>query len=431
MRRIFAVLIAAILLFNTVVFADEAVDIGGNNILAAFSVNPQFDGDLVVIKLSELSRASDLNFSYNTETGFLYAEDGRHRILIRELDENIEIDESAIKIGSDNGMQIAFPYSFKVFTYICRQKTEADPDRTILAPQDYFGGKDNVSAMAEATLEFNSGKVQLVLQDFGTSSQIIDSENIGGFLDDDLLLVNKNNTLRRDYTPSGLIYSKPVRGRSTVNLRLDSEAMLHLNYMLDSAYNQGISGLVITSAFRTFDKQTSLFNNKTTLLSRKMSRKTAMEEASKVVAVPGSSEHQTGLAADICSDGVGLIGNFGSTVQGKWMEENSWKFGFIVRYPKEKTELTGIIYEPWHVRYVGSVHSGIMKANNMCFEEYMEYLKKNKLISFSDSSGSNYAVQYIYKPDFDTAGMSLSLPGTSTWNISNCTRDSYILTIKL
>lgn len=431
MRRIFVVLIAVILLFNTAVFAEAAVGYGEKDILAAFSINPEFDGNYTEIKLSELSRAGGLNFSYNSETGFLSAEDGGYGIFIRELDENIKVDESAITIGNDNGNQVDFPYSFKVFIYIYKKSGEADPDRTILDPQGQYGGKGNVAAMAEATLEFNSGKLKLVLQKSGTSSQIIDSENIGGFLGNNLLLVNKSNTLGRDYTPSGLIYSKPVRGRSTVDLRLDRVAMLSLNHMLDAAYNDGVSGMVITSAFRTFEKQSSLFNNKTALLSRKMNRKTAMAEASKVVAVPGSSEHQTGLAVDICSDGVGLVGDFGNTVQGKWMEKNSWKYGFIVRYPKEKTEITGIIYEPWHVRYIGNVHSEIVKSKNMCMEEYVEYLKDHGMIYFNDSNGDSYAVQYVRKEELDNKGMALSLEENSSWSISNCTKDSYIMTIKL
>jgi LAS superfamily LD-carboxypeptidase LdcB len=250
-------------------------------------------------------------------------------------------------------------------------------------------------------------------------------------LKDNLLLVNKSNTLGSDYTPPGLIYSKPARGRSTVNLRLDGEAMLNLNLMLEAAYNEGIKGMVITSAFRTFDKQTSLFNNKTTTLSRKMNRKDAMEAASKVVAIPGSSEHQTGLAADICSEGVGLVSNFGNTVQGKWIAENSWRHGFIVRYPKEKTEITGIIYEPWHVRYVGNGHAELMKSRNLCFEEYVEYLNSKSVIHFTDSTGADYVIQYISQEDFKSTGLALSLPDDSTWTISSCTKDSYVLTIKL
>lgn len=431
MKRIFVVLVAVILLFNTSVFADEAFVDEERDILAAFSINPEFDGDSIIIKLSELSRASALSFSYNEETGFLYANDGKYGIFIKELDDNTKVDGSAITIRNDNGMQLAFPYRFKVFAYICRQPVETGLDQNILDPRSYYSGKDNISLTAEATLELVDGTVQFVLRNSGTSPQVINNENIAKILGNNMLLVNKSNTLDRSYLPDGLVYGKLARGRSTVNLRLEGEAIQQLNYMLETAYNEGISGMVITSAFRTFDKQTSLFNNKTTLLSRKMNRKTAMEEASKVVAIPGSSEHQTGLAADICSEGVGLVRNFANTTQGKWMESNSWRFGYIVRYQKEKTEITRIIYEPWHVRYVGNGHSEIMKTKNMCLEEYVEYLKDNSIIYFSDSKGDNYIVQYINREELDSKGMALSLQDNSTWSISNCTKDNYVLTIKL
>ncbi len=69
--------------------------------------------------------------------------------------------------------------------------------------------------------------------------------------------------------------------------------------------------------------------------------------------------------------------------EGKWIEENAWKYGFILRYPEDKTELTGIQYEPWHIRYVGLPHSAIMKEKNFVLEEYMDYLKEEKTISVS------------------------------------------------
>jgi zinc D-Ala-D-Ala carboxypeptidase len=429
MKKIFAVLLAAFFIFNTLVFADETADNGENGILAAFSVNVEFESDSVAIKLSELSKGSTLSFSYNPDADFIYAADGKYNISVKELDNNIEVNETALVLNDIKGRDMSLPYSFKAFVYIC-QGVADDSYNGVLDPQAFFSGKDVVSALAEVTVELIDDTAHFTVRKAGTSIYLIDKRSIGSNLENNMLLVNKDNTLGQTHFPSDMIYSKPSRGRSTVNLRLDKEAMKQLNYMLDSAYSEGVSGMVIISAFRTFDKQTSLFNNKTSILSRKMNRKIAMEEASKVVAIPGSSEHQTGLAADICSEGTGLTSNFGNTKQGKWLEDNSWKFGFIIRYPKDKTELTGIIYEPWHVRYVGSIHSEIMKKNNMCLEEYVEYLSNNKVISFSDSSGSNYVVQYINKQDFNTAGVTLSLPETSTWDISNCTKDSYILTIK-
>lgn len=428
MKKIFVALIAVIMLLNTAVHAEGTSDSGENGLLASFSVTPYYEAGFTSIKLTDLSVASGLSFSYDPGTSFLHGWDGSYGAYIRELDDNIEFDESGINIGK----AAALPYSFKLFMHMYTQGSEASEANRLLDPTAHYKGRSNVYAEIEATLEQASDKLRLVLRKAGAGSQWIDAANIGDLLSNNLLLVNKSNTLRNDYIPSGLVYGKPARGKATVGLRLDSEAMENLNSMLKSAYSEGISGMVITSAFRTFDKQTSLFNNKTNLLSRKMNRRTAMEEASKIVALPGSSEHQTGLAADICSESVGLIRNFGNTAQGKWMENNSWRFGFIIRYPMEKMDITNIIYEPWHVRYIGSGHSELVKSGNMCLEEYVEYLRDNRLIFFEGRHGDRYVIRYLDKEEFSsTEGMLLNLQVGSTWDISKCTEDSYVMTIRL
>ncbi len=419
MKRIVIFLIAVLLLFNTMIFADEPVDVFSEDILTSFYMEPGYSGDSTTIKLSELSRASGLEFSYNQDTGFLYADGNGYGVYIKAISGDVEVDETALVLKNCNGADMFTPYRFKFLTYICS-----------LDGTGVFNGKSNITTVLEATVNFGE-KVKFILRNLGTSPYDIDNENIEQFLNNDLILVNKSNVLDSSYIPEDMVYSKPSRGRSTINMRLNRQATLQLNHMLEASYAEGVSGMVITSAFRTFEKQTSLYNNKINLLSRQMNRKNAMEEASKVVAVPGSSEHQTGLAADICSEGTGLVSNFGSTKQGKWLNDNSWRFGFIIRYPLDKTHITGIIYEPWHVRYVGSGHAEFMKKQNMCFEEYVEYLKHNRIINYTDNNNDNYIIQYISRYDSGTEAITLSLPDDSTWTISNCTKDSYILTIKL
>jgi LAS superfamily LD-carboxypeptidase LdcB len=424
MRKVIVALAVVILLFNTAVFAGEVPGTGAEEILASFGVNPLFDGSAVLIPLSELSRSSSLDFSYDQGKGLLYASDGRYDISIMELDENAEINK--------NGIYIKEPYRFKVFINISLSSGQAVSANSLIDPQHYFGGKDNVAAIAEADLEFDSGYVKLVLGKVGTSLQLVETDNIGNSLNHELLLVNKGNTLDRSYIPSRLVNKRPVRARASINVALDGKAMEQLDSMLEAAYNEGVSRVVITSAYRTFEKQTSLFNNKTSLLSRKMSRKTAMEEASKVVALPGASEHQTGLAVDVSSEGMGLVRNFADTVQGKWLADNSWKYGFVVRYPGDKSDITGIIFEPWHIRYVGNGHAEIMKSRNLCLEEYVDYLRNNGITYFNDSKGDDYLIRYIEKDELNSeAGRALSLTEGSNWSISECTKDSYILTIKL
>ena len=102
-----------------------------------------------------------------------------------------------------------------------------------------------------------------------------------------------------------------------------------------------------------------------------MSYMDAYNLASQAVTVPGSSEHQIGLAVDIVTDGYTTLDEgFGDTPAGKWLYENSADYGFILRYPKGKENITSIEYEPWHFRYVGVEAARVITDNGMCLEEF-------------------------------------------------------------
>ena len=102
-------------------------------------------------------------------------------------------------------------------------------------------------------------------------------------------------------------------------------------------------------------------------------RSEAYEEASRSVAIPGTSEHQLGLALDILGSGYSSLNEgFADTKAGQWLAENCAKYGFILRYPKGKEDITGIIYEPWHFRYVGNPHALMISDEGLTLEEYLE-----------------------------------------------------------
>ena len=95
-------------------------------------------------------------------------------------------------------------------------------------------------------------------------------------------------------------------------------------------------------------------------------------EAARWVAKPGTSEHQTGLALDIVAAGYQILDEEQEdTAEQKWLMENSWKYGFILRYPSEKSDITGIGYEPWHYRYVGKAAAADIYRTGVCLEEYL------------------------------------------------------------
>lgn len=129
----------------------------------------------------------------------------------------------------------------------------------------------------------------------------------------------------------------------------------------------------ICSAFRTYSKQVELFNNDVRKYERQgMSEADAQAKTAESVAIPGTSEHQLGLAMDIVWTGYQqLDDNQANNDTQKWLMENCYKYGFILRYPKDKSDITGIVYEPWHYRYVGEKAAKEMHDENLCLEEWL------------------------------------------------------------
>ena len=190
-----------------------------------------------------------------------------------------------------------------------------------------------------------------------------------------LVLINQTNPLDPDYAPPDLTDLVDTRkdGRAIQQTRLYPAKALEA--FLIEARASGFANVTVTSAYRSYEYQAQLFDQEVEI-QRPAHGDKAAEAAATRVAYPGQSEHQSGLCLDMHN--LAAAGqNFGDTPDGKWLAENAHYFGFILRYPKDKTEITGIIYEPWHFRYVGRYHATKMYNLGLCFEEYWEqYLKK-------------------------------------------------------
>ena len=143
-----------------------------------------------------------------------------------------------------------------------------------------------------------------------------------------------------------------------------------LQEMFNEARRSGLSPIIV-SAYRTSEEQEALFNQKVNqFLDQEKTLKQDRTPAEKWVALPGFSEHQTGLALDINGE------NGTSQQVYEWLEENSYKYGFILRYPNGKEDITGINFEPWHFRYVGKQVAKTMYQNHLCLEEYLKQQKQ-------------------------------------------------------
>lgn len=183
-----------------------------------------------------------------------------------------------------------------------------------------------------------------------------------------LLLVNPWTPLPEDFVPGELV---PVQNDQAV----DARAYPDLQNMLQDMSQAGLSPL-ICSSYRSQERQQELYDNKVQrVMAEGASLEAAQAEAARWVARPGTSEHQTGLAVDIVSLSNQMLDETQeSTPEFQWLAENAWKYGFILRYPSDKSEKTGIAYEPWHFRFVGKEAAEEMHDLGLCLEEYLESL---------------------------------------------------------
>ena len=187
-----------------------------------------------------------------------------------------------------------------------------------------------------------------------------------------LKLVNRQNLLENNTN----IQTAKIEARFArdVGMKYDARAVSYLNAMCAAAEKDGVSLLVISS-FRLHSRQVTLFQNQLKTVQAnnpQLSEQAAIDKAATVVAYPGSSEHELGLAVDFNS----VEETFENTKQFAWLQAHAAEYGFIMRYPKSKQGITGVIYEPWHYRYVGKDHAAKINQLGYCLEEYVTYLKQ-------------------------------------------------------
>ncbi len=179
-----------------------------------------------------------------------------------------------------------------------------------------------------------------------------------------LMLVNKWNPIDRNYEIDLIELNN---GHS-----IDRRAYPDLQDMMDDARAEGLHP-ILCSSYRSNQRQRDLFANQVDkYIAGGMTEEEAEIEAAKWVAIPGTSEHQTGLAVDIVALDYQLLDEGqADTPEQKWLRENSYKYGYILRYPSDKSDLTGINFETWHYRYVGKEAAKEIFEQGVCLEEYL------------------------------------------------------------
>lgn len=184
-----------------------------------------------------------------------------------------------------------------------------------------------------------------------------------------LALVNKDYSLDKDY--------EPAMKKLVDDMEVDERIVEEASQMLKAAKKDGMD-MVVVSAYRSYDTQTTLFNSDMqSWVNAGYSFLEAFETTSKSVAYPGHSEHAMGLALDIVSESYQTLDEEQeNTDEAQWLKEHCWEYGFILRYPVGTTDITGIIYEPWHYRYVGKEAAKEITEQGITLEEYLGVVEK-------------------------------------------------------
>lgn len=228
----------------------------------------------------------------------------------------------------------------------------------------------------------------------------------------DLLLVNKDHPVPKGLHPESEAVSL-IRNAELIDgfgvldnkVQLSPRMADRFAAMVQAAGEEGIHHFLISSGYRDEQKQDELY--------RQMGARLALPA--------GYSEHNLGLSLDIGSSQAEM----NVAPEGQWLKENAWKYGFILRYPDDKTAITGIQFEPWHFRYVGLPHSAIIHENGLVLEQYMDYLKEHKSVSLT-VQGHNYHVFYYPVSEDQT----LQVPAQGKYEISGNNTDGIIVTVR-
>jgi len=254
----------------------------------------------------------------------------------------------------------------------------------------------------------------------------------------DLILVNSDHAyVFPDPATDVSVYNNKTKSYQVADLsiNLSMDAITPLNVLMDDFYEVSqCRDVMVNSGFRSEQFQRDLYNERVETQGAEM--------AAKYVALPGHSEHHTGLAMDLTVYNA-VTGEGNKLVEYepcKWLVENFENYGFVLRYPEDKVSHTGISYEPWHYRYVGAPHSLIMKARNLCLEEYIEYLRGleegtavawNGLevheISLDGILDGGYVVYYV--PAAESGNTDIAVPQGREYTVSGDNVGGFIVTL--
>ena len=364
--KIIAITLATLLLASSLLFISSILETSDTKkYIYVYGDNEQkiknkvcFDGDIQLIDMNALADYCEFEKEEN------------NNVLTFTVNNTYITLENNSNIANINGIKKAMPSNAQIKNGYC-----LIPLSTVI--DTVFGIEINATKTS-ASITKSSENMYII----DTNPQIEDVTNITNYIEyinskDAYIftLLNKQNPINEDFEPDELVAIPNEYSRKDKTIYLHNTAMQALEAMFKDMATDGINDAYIQSSYRSHAYQSMLFNMYIEdEMANGLSREEAEKMANKYSAKPEYSEHRTGLAVDFTTKSIGgaVDDIFETTAAFNWLKENSWKYGFILRYPEDKESITGYMYESWHYRFVGFEVASIMHQTGLCYEEYLE-----------------------------------------------------------
>ena len=308
------------------------------------------------------------------------------RAMIRELDGRLQsigfdCDRVAVYVGDELQTEpVTVPENVDV-TY-----TWEIADDGVLRVRD---GKIVAASEGNTLLGVTSGGISAHIRVIALHKPLPPDSTLPPLYYDKLAIANYKNTLSADFVPDDLIRipdNYTAEGYSGIYISAETFEAYKAMYM--DMYREIRGRMHIISAYRSYAKQSELYNKAVQgWIAQGKTSTEARSLALETTQTPGNSEHQLGCTIDVSNDNR-TDHHYADTPEGKWLAENCYKYGFVIRYPADKEDITRIKNEPWHIRYVGIHHAAYMYVNNLCVEQYVELQEQGQ------EAADDYALEH-------------------------------------
>ena len=344
-----------------------------------------YAGDALLVCFDDIADLCEMSETGTVSTRTFYAENSEESITLTEnsavaLLNGTKVDMLAAATVLDGALYVPLSFVVEYMTGIAvsqeadtvtvrRGEYNASTKENPLYVDTTFAGGEDVPATAPPAPETVVPTYEFIA-DLSSYEPYMCPEDPDAFL----VLVNREKTVDSSYVPENLVNIRASRSDRTERMVETAEMALQALYIEMRA--SGYTDVSVTSGYRTYEKQDYLYRLYTENEMKEhpdWTKERAQKEVDTYSARPGTSEHQTGLCVDMHNLGSASV-RFAEKEAYKWLIENCYKFGFILRFPEGKEDITGYGFEPWHYRFVGRYHASEIHRLGMCLEEYIDYL---------------------------------------------------------